>query len=101
MLLKKDPLKYVVIISQFGKFQNLILDHVGKFLHFFYLRLKNPAWRETLDKELVLCSSKTIPLCNPSRELQTLTKETKRHNLSQLSQLSFEELEGKFAYFVK
>ena len=99
MLLKRDPLKYVVIISQFGKTQNefwTMWENSN-----FFLRLKNPAWRETLDKELVLCSSKTIPLCNPSRELQTLTKETKRHNLSQLSQLSFEELEGKFAYFVK
>ena len=73
----------------FGPCRNILI---------FFPRLKNPAWRETLDKELVLCSSKTIPLCNPSRELQTLTKETKRHNLSQLSQLSFEELEGKFVY---
>ena len=47
-----------------------------------------------LDQELELCSAKTIPLCNPSKELQTLSKETKRQNLSQLSQLSFEELEG-------
>ena len=39
-----------------------------------------------------------MPLCNASKELQTLSKETKRQNLSQLSQLSFEELEGNFLF---
>ena len=59
------------------------------------ISLKNPQWRATLDKELELCSAKTIPLCNATKELQNLSRETKRHNLSQLSQLSFEELGGK------
>ena len=63
--------------------------------HTLTISLKNPAWRATLDKELDLCSAKTIPLCNATKELQNLSRETKRHNLSQLSQLSFEELGGK------
>lgn len=64
--------------------------------HNMTIRLKNPDWRSTLDQELELCSAKTIPLADPAKELQmTLSKETKRHNLSHLSQLSFEELGGK------
>ena len=60
--------------------------------HSLTMSLKNPHWRATLDQELELCSAKTIPLCNPTKELQNLTRETKRHNLRNLSQLSFEEL---------
>ena len=66
--------------------------------HTLTISLKNPQWRATLDKELELCSAKTIPLCNATKELQNLSRETKRHNLSQLSQLSFEELGGKIFY---
>ena len=63
--------------------------------HTLTISLKNPNWRETLNKELELCSAKGIPLCNSTKELQNLSNETKRNNLSQLSQLSFEELGGK------
>lgn len=57
--------------------------------HEMTFRLKNPDWRDILDKELDLCSAKTIPLCEVT-ELN-LRKESARL-LSQLSQLSFEEL---------
>ena len=68
--------------------------------HTLTISLKNPQWRATLDKELDLCSAKTIPLCNATKELQNLSRETKRHNLSQLSQLSFEELGGKTLCYI-
>lgn len=60
--------------------------------HDLTIRLKRPDWRELLDKELRLCSSNTVPLCG-SKDLN-LRKESARL-LSQLSQLSFEELEGE------
>ena len=63
--------------------------------HTLTISLKNLDWRHTLQEELNLCSAKTIPLCQSSKDLQNLTRETKRQNLSQLSQLSFEELGGK------
>lgn len=58
--------------------------------HDLTLRLYCPNWRELLNKELLLCSNNNVPLC-PSRDLN-LRRESKRL-LSQLSQLSFEELE--------
>merc|ERR550534_504381 len=61
--------------------------------HTLTISLKNLDWRHSLDEELEMCSAKTIPLCqSSSKDLQNLSRETKRHNLSQLSQLSFEEL---------
>lgn len=60
--------------------------------HSMTISIRNPNWRATLDQELELCSAKTIPLCSSTKDLQNLTRETKRANLSQLSQLSFEEL---------
>merc|ERR1719225_1468631 len=61
--------------------------------HTLTISLKNLDWRATLERELELCSAKTIPLCQSStKDLQNLSRETKRQNLSQLSQLSFEEL---------
>ncbi|XP_059090202.1 synaptojanin-1-like isoform X2 [Tigriopus californicus] len=58
--------------------------------HEITIRLKHPNWRELLEQELELCSSNTIPLCG-TKELN-MRKESARM-LSQLSQLSFEELE--------
>ena len=52
-----------------------------------------------MDEELEMCSAKTIPLCqSSSKDLQNLSRETKRQNLSQLSQLSFEELGGSLFF---
>lgn len=59
--------------------------------HEITIRLKHPNWRELLEQELELCSNNTIPLCG-TKELN-MRKESARM-LSQLSQLSFEELEG-------
>ena len=88
-----------------GKLVKISFEKVSLFFtfldvcgHTLTISLKNPQWRATLDKELELCSAKTIPLCNATKELQNLSRETKRHNLSQLSQLSFEELGGKKRY---
>jgi hypothetical protein len=58
--------------------------------HDMTIRLKHPDWRELLSKELELCSNNTIQLCG-DKDLN-LRKESARL-LSQLSQLSFEELE--------
>ena len=54
------------------------------------LSLRTPNWKVLLEKELKLCSDNSIPLCG-DKDLN-MRKESARL-LSQLSQLSFEELE--------
>ena len=84
---------YIIIFNILFPFS---IDVCG---HTLTISLKNLDWRATLEKELELCSAKTIPLCQSStKDLQNLSRETKRQNLSQLSQLSFEELGGKKRY---
>ena len=61
--------------------------------HELTVRLKHPNWRELLDSELLLCSSATVKLTRKTRDLNLKRESAKL--LSQLSQLSFEELEGK------
>jgi len=56
------------------------------------VHLKTPNWKELLKDELSLCSDNTVPLCG-NKDLN-LRKESAKL-LSQLSQLSFEELGGK------
>jgi hypothetical protein len=63
--------------------------------HEMTIRLKSPDWRKILDAELKLCSDQTLPLCG-DKELN-LRKESARL-LSQLSQLSFEELGGNILF---
>ena len=63
--------------------------------HEMTIRLKSPDWQDILNKELHLCSDKIVPLCG-DKELN-MRKESARL-LSQLSQLSFEELGGKSLY---
>ena len=61
--------------------------------HELTVRLKHPDWKVLLDNELLLCSSDTVKLTRKTRDLN-LKKESAKL-LSQLSQLSFEELEGE------
>ena len=63
--------------------------------HELSVRLKHPNWRELLDNELLLCSSATVKLTRKTRDLNLKRESAKL--LSQLSQLSFEELEGKYS----
>ena len=59
--------------------------------HELTVHLKTPDWNSVLEKELKLCADNTVPLCG-DKELN-MRKESARL-LSQLSQLSFEELGG-------
>ena len=61
--------------------------------HELTVRLKHPDWKVLLDNELLLCSNDTVKLTRKTRDLN-LKKESAKL-LSQLSQLSFEELEGE------
>jgi hypothetical protein len=62
--------------------------------HELTIHLRHPDWKELLDKELALCSKHTVPLCKP-KDLN-LRKES-ANMFKELSQLSFEELEGKMS----
>ena len=61
--------------------------------HELTIRLKHPDWKVLLDSELLLCSSSTVKLTRKTRDLNLKRESAKL--LSQLSQLSFEELEGE------
>ena len=60
--------------------------------HEMTIHLKTPDWQKAMEKELTLCADNTVPLCG-DKELN-MRKESARL-LSQLSQLSFEELGGE------
>ncbi len=61
--------------------------------HALTIRLKQPNWRELLEKELTLCSNETSPLCATKTKKDFNMRKECAPLLSQLSQLSFEELE--------
>ena len=66
--------------------------------HEMRIELKHPNWRDLLQMELGLCSSKSIPLCATVEKDLNMKKESAQL-FKQLSQLSFEELEGRTVDF--